>query len=66
METAVDFVRPQGTDTGILLNTNLEALQLYKKAKKRMKRIDILESEIKVLNNRIDKLQEMMNAFINS
>ena len=55
-----DFVRPMGVTTGVLLNTNNEALQIYKKTKKRMSTIPALESKVQSLTSDIEFLKEQI------
>lgn len=56
----VDFTRPVGVDQGILLNTNKQALIAYKKTKKRLSSVTVLEDRITDLEKKYDKLLELL------
>ena len=60
-----DFVRPKGIDSGVLLNTNNDALAVYKRTKKRMGKVDILEEQVKDLQLTLKYLQEKIDAISN-
>lgn len=63
-----DFVRPIGVTTGVLLNTNNEALQIYKKTKKRMSTIPALENKVQSLTSDMEFLKkqiELLQGMIN-
>lgn len=51
-----DFRRPPGIDSGVLLNTNNEALLSYKKAKRRMAKVDELEEKVNELTYLVQQL----------
>lgn len=54
---SIDFTRPKGINEGVLLNSNNEALQIYKRTKKRMASIPQLEE-------RLIKLEEMVMGLL--
>ena len=56
-----DFLRPNGIDSGVLINTNNEALQSYKKMKKRMSKLDSLQQQYDDLNKKFDLILELLS-----
>lgn len=56
-----DFQRPNGINSGVLLNTNNEALDNYKRAKKRLSSVPKLEQRIEKLEKIIEQLLERNN-----
>lgn len=58
MHSNSDFVRPRGVEEGVLLNNNLESLHAYKRAKNKMKKIDVLEEKVQRLEKIIERLLE--------
>lgn len=65
---SADFTRPTGVTTGVLLNTNNEALQIYKRTKKRMSSVPALEKQVQAMTSDIEFLKqqiELMQSMIN-
>lgn len=60
MDNVADFKRPEGIGSGVLLNTNNEALQTYKKAKKRFASVAGLEKTVDQLRNEIEELKRLV------
>lgn len=58
---SVDFERPKGISTGVLLNTNNEALENYKKAKKRFNSVKQLEEQVGTLSQIVQELVTKVN-----
>lgn len=60
-----DFIRPRGVDQGILINSNNQALQAYKKAKQRFNKldqIDLLEDKVNSLSSKIDLILQTLQG----
>lgn len=60
-----DFIRPRGVDQGILINSNNQALQAYKKAKQRFNKldqIDLLEDKVNSLSSKIDLILQRLQG----
>ena len=60
-----DLVRDSGSKA--ILNTNIEALQAYKKKKatfKKIEKIDTLEDKIHSIEKKIDHVLEAMNKLV--
>lgn len=53
-----DFIRPNGINSGVLLNTNNEALLNYKRAKKRLSSVPELEKKVARLEKIVEQLLE--------
>lgn len=66
MDNVADFKRPEGFSTGVLLNTNNEALRTYKKAKKRFASVVTLEKTVDELRNEIEELKRLVYDRINN
>lgn len=66
MHNNSDFKRPNGIDTGILLNTNNEALKTYKKTKKKLNKATELENQVNFLTEELLKIKELVNDRNNS
>lgn len=49
---------------GIVLNTDKDALALYKKRKQKMNKVDELEHEIKEIKNSVEEIKEMLRGII--
>lgn len=62
----VDFRRPEGIPQGVLLNTNNEALENYKKAKRRFNSVASLESKVDSLTKEIEELKRLIYDRISS
>lgn len=55
------FQRPNNIKSGVLLNTDNQSLQDYKKAKKKLSKINKLESQIEQLTKIVLELQDKYN-----
>lgn len=60
-----DFQRPIGVEEGILLNSNNQALTAYKKAKKRLSSVTVLEDRVKELEENYSKLIKALGIIEN-
>lgn len=60
-----DFQRPIGVEEGILLNSNTQALTAYKKAKKRLSSVTVLEDRVKELEENYSKLIKALGIIEN-
>lgn len=61
MQNETDFQRPRGISQGILLNTNNEALQRYKKTKERFKKMSQLQEEVDDLKSKFEILLKKLD-----
>lgn len=56
-----DFKRPNGIPTGVLVNTNTESLQTYKRTKKKLASVTKLENDVKSLSKQLEDLRKLVN-----
>ena len=60
MGNTVDFIRPDQHETGILINTNNQALSQYKTAKKKFAKVDRLQQDVDRLATLVETLVAKM------
>ena len=60
IENLPDLVKD--TRSGAILNTNVRALEAYRKKREKSDKVDKLESEISSLKQNIDELKSLMLA----
>ena len=56
-----DFKRPNGIPTGVLVNTNKDSLETYKRTKKRLASVNKLESQVHSLEAQIEELRKLVH-----
>lgn len=61
MNNSADFKRPDGIPNGVLLNTNNDSLQNYKKAKKKFASVNSLEKQVKFLMEQVQQIQKVLD-----
>lgn len=62
IENLPDLVKD--TRSGAILNTNVRALEAYRKKREKSDKVDKLESEISSLKQNIDELKSLMLAVL--
>jgi hypothetical protein len=62
IENSPDLVKD--TRSGAILNTNVRALEAYRKKREKSDKVDKLESEISSLKQNIDELKSLMLAVL--
>jgi hypothetical protein len=60
-QNASDFKRPEGVPNGILVNTNTDALQVYKRTKSKLAKVNSLENQVSHLTRQLEELRKLVH-----
>lgn len=62
IEDTPDLVKD--TRSGAILNTNVQALEAYRKRREKLSKVDILENKVASLENTINELKSLVIAVL--
>lgn len=62
IEDAPDLVKD--TSSGAVLNTNVQALEAYRKRREKLNKVDTLENKVASLEDTINELKSLIIAFL--